>query len=108
LQGRSVRGRSEPLGADEGEGEVGEETGGRERAEDEVEGHGSLSEAFAERDVAGGEHEEREARGDEDDVEHGADIRSLGVRSAWRERDAWTEVSAGTPLGFERGTGPFV
>ncbi|AIQ87974.1 protein of unassigned function [Methylobacterium oryzae CBMB20] len=43
--GEIRQGRSEPLGADEGVGEVDEEAGGHAGAEGEVEGHGGLSQS---------------------------------------------------------------
>ncbi len=80
-------GRSEPLGADEGVGEVDEEPGGHEGAESKVEGHGGLpSEPFAEDGVAGGEREDGEASGEEEDVGHGSSV-SVGPAGGGHARD---------------------
>ncbi|GAB6841693.1 hypothetical protein JCM2811A_06940 [Methylorubrum rhodinum] len=89
------QGRSEPLGADEGEGEVDEEPGRHEGAEGEVEGHGGASEAFAERGVTGGQAEEGKGSCEEDDVEHDASrVRSAPRARTLRDR-TWADPECG-------------
>jgi hypothetical protein len=67
-----------PLGADQSVGEVDEDAGGHDRAEDVVEAHGTgLSEMVAADRVCGGDQEKHGAGSDEDEIKHGC---SRGVR----------------------------
>ena len=62
---------SEALCADQRIGEVEEDAGGHDRAEDDIEAHGDPSQAIATVGIRRGEQEEAAAGYEKDEIEHG-------------------------------------